>query len=261
MNYLSIGCIAKDEDDYLEEWVRYHQLIGVEKFFIFDHRSANPIERTLAPMVASELVNVVRATGQYPQVPLYTWLLQNHQPASRWIAFIDVDEFLVPTREDDLRALLRDYEQFGGLGVNWLMFGSSGHQERPPGLVMENYRRRSAITYELNQHVKSIVQPQRAIEARNPHFFQFSPPWFCVNEMGAPFDGPFSYPVSCQRIQLNHYYFKSRQDFERKTRRGIACNPGNHEMRWFHERDPMCNVETDETILRFAPRVRVAMGL
>jgi hypothetical protein len=240
--------------------VRYHHLLGVEKFFIFDHKSARPIEQLLAPMVASGLVTVIRATGQYPQVPLYDWTIKNHQPASEWIAFIDADEFLVPKGVDDLRTLLREYEQFGGLGVHWPMFGSSGHVARPSGLVIENYRLRSPWTYDLNQHVKSIVQPPRTLEPVNPHFFRFKPPWFCVNEQSIPFDGPFSYPVTCRRIQLNHYYFKSREDFARKCSRGIACNPGNHEMKWFDERDPLCNVEADDTIQRFMPQLKRAMG-
>src|SRR5687768_9200624 len=99
MNYLTAVCIAKDEPD-LEEWVHYHHLVGVEKFIIFDHKSATPIEQQLAPLVASKLVTVIRATGQYPQVPLYEWALQNHQPKSNWLAFIDADEFLVPREHD-----------------------------------------------------------------------------------------------------------------------------------------------------------------
>lgn len=43
------------------------------------------------------------------------------------MAFIDVDEFLMlRDGTPDMPALLRDYEQYGGLAVNWIMFGSSG---------------------------------------------------------------------------------------------------------------------------------------
>lgn len=258
MNYLSAVCIAKDEPD-LEEWVRYHQLIGVEKFFIFDHKSAQPIEQQLAPLIASKLVTVIRATGQYPQVPLYEWALKNHQPTSRWLAFIDADEFLVPKQTDDLRTLLRDYEQFGGLGVHWLLFGSSGHEKRPPGLMMENYTRRSSKSYDLNQHVKSIVQPARATGTINPHFFHYAPPYFAVNEFGVPFDSPVSYPHTSERVQFNHYYLKSREEFLKKAARGVPCSPDRADPRWFDERNAHCNAEPDETILRFLPKLKAAM--
>ena len=48
----------------------------------------------------------------------------------QWMAFIDSDEFLVfmnpenDTAADNLPALLREYEAFGGLAVNWRTFGS-----------------------------------------------------------------------------------------------------------------------------------------
>lgn len=42
-------------------------------------------------------------------------------------AFIDTDEFLIPANsEEDLPILLREYESYGGLAVNWRMFGSGG---------------------------------------------------------------------------------------------------------------------------------------
>lgn len=41
-------------------------------------------------------------------------------------AFIDIDEFFVFTDgTDDLPALLRGFEEYGGVGVNWRFFGSS----------------------------------------------------------------------------------------------------------------------------------------
>jgi hypothetical protein len=34
---------------------------------------------------------------------------------------------------------LQDYESYGGLGVNWVMFGSSGHKTRPKGGTIASY--------------------------------------------------------------------------------------------------------------------------
>jgi hypothetical protein len=45
------------------------------------------------------------------------------------MAFVDVDEFLLlRDGTPDMPTLLKDYEQYGGLVVNWVMFGSSGLQ-------------------------------------------------------------------------------------------------------------------------------------
>lgn len=39
----------------------------------------------------------------------------------------------------DIRRLLKEYEAFGALALNWEMFGSNGHLQRPRGGVLINY--------------------------------------------------------------------------------------------------------------------------
>ena len=39
MDYLSLCLICKDENDYLAEWLDYHILAGVERFYIYDDDS------------------------------------------------------------------------------------------------------------------------------------------------------------------------------------------------------------------------------
>jgi hypothetical protein len=65
--------------------------------------------------------------------------LRTYRHDARWLAFIDIDEFLYAKEDDSLLNVLRRYEQFPGVAVNWLMFSSSGHILKPEGLVIENY--------------------------------------------------------------------------------------------------------------------------
>ena len=44
--FLSLGCIIKDED-YLEEFLLYYRVLGVEHFFIYDNNSTIPISKRL----------------------------------------------------------------------------------------------------------------------------------------------------------------------------------------------------------------------
>lgn len=39
----------------------------------------------------------------------------------------------------DIRRLLQAYKGFGALALNWVMFGSNGHLQRPRGGVLINY--------------------------------------------------------------------------------------------------------------------------
>ena len=55
-----------------------------------------------------------------PQLYIYSKCIRDHGSRHRWMAFIDADEFFViKDGTPSLPALLRDYEDFGGLAVNW----------------------------------------------------------------------------------------------------------------------------------------------
>ena len=58
----------------------------------------------------------------------YDDCLAEHRDDARWIAFIDLDEFLFSPDRPSAAGVLRDYEQWPGVGVNWAMFGPSGHR-------------------------------------------------------------------------------------------------------------------------------------
>jgi len=258
MNYLSVCAVVKDER-YLPEWVEYHRIVGVEHFYIYDNSTSPDV--SLAKQVIEGFVTVIPFPGERQQFNAYNHCLQNFGKDSRWIAFIDADEFLVPNRCDDLRDLLRNYEAYGGLAVSWLIFGSSYHILRPKGLQTENYTLRSANEFihrsgEHNQLVKSIVQPARTFAvSNNPHFFLYKDDYNCVNENFELVSSAAS--RNCiETIQLNHYFTRSYQDFKEKIRRGRADVGGHHTLLEFFEIDHYANLVYDNKILRFLPELK-----
>ena len=38
-----------DEASYLREWIEFHRLVGVERFFLYDHESVDDSREVLAP--------------------------------------------------------------------------------------------------------------------------------------------------------------------------------------------------------------------
>lgn len=63
------------------------------------------------------------------QIKLYDLCLRHASPLHAFIAFIDVDEFLVMAsaeRARGLPGLLKEFEQHGALAVNWRLLGSGG---------------------------------------------------------------------------------------------------------------------------------------
>ena len=221
MNYLSVCCIAKDEHPFIKEWIHHHLLVGAEKIIIFDNESSPSLRSLLREYVQHGFVDLFEIPGKEQQMAAYDCCLREYEKKSKWIAFIDVDEFLIPKKHSDVRMILSDYEDYGGLGVHWVEFGSSGHLTRPLGGQMRSYVHRFPLEHPKNMHIKSIVQPVRVKSACDPHRFIYHEPWFCIDENLLPLaesQGPFT----AKDIQLNHYYYRSQEDYCQKLDRGRA---------------------------------------
>ena len=258
MNYLSVCAILKDENIYLPEWIAYHRAVGVEHFYLYDNESGVPVATTLGAEVGSGLVSVIRQSGRAQQGPAYEDCLARRRHDSVWIAFVDIDEFIVPKAEVDLRLVVKKYEQFGGVGFNWQVFGSSGLARRPEGLQIEGFTRRSVRRYSMNNHIKSIVRPTRALKYRDPHSFSYSES-FCVNERFARLENAFNEPPLHEVAQINHYMLRSRQEYEQKVRRG-AADGSKKTVPLLESWDREMNVEEDRDILRFADATKRILG-
>ena len=61
-------------------------------------------------------------------MPAFDHCIEHHRDDSRWIAFIDIDEFLFSPTGTPVPEILRDYEDWPGVGVNRVPFGPSGHR-------------------------------------------------------------------------------------------------------------------------------------
>ncbi len=257
MDYLSVCAIVKDENAYLPEWLEYHRLVGVERFYIYDNGSRTPLSETLS---GEGRAVVTSLPGHARQSEAYTDCVRRHGTASVWMAFIDVDEFLFPRSTDDLRAILRAYEDFAGLSVNWRVFGTSGHASRPEGLQVENFLLRTPDQFFPNSHIKTIAQPRFVESVSHAHFCSYAPGRSCVNLDRSPVHGPFD-PSGLspgRPLQLNHYYTRSRSEFGEKIARG-GGDGSRAGMEDFVRVENECSVR-DEGMLRFAPALRSSLA-
>jgi hypothetical protein len=211
MSYLSICASYRWEGAYLREWIAFHRIVGVERFFLYDNDSDDEHMEALAPYLDDGTV-VLRHWPLYPmgQVQAYAHCVEEHSDDSRWIAFVDVDEFLFSPTGRRLPEMLRRYERWPGVGVNRVLFGASGHDTKPPGLVVESYTRRLEIPG-MSSSVKSIVDPSRAVRPLNPHVFEYTE-GEAVDENEQPLDGLFAVSPSRSLLRINHYYTKSDEE-------------------------------------------------
>src|SRR5436190_16826680 len=93
-HHLALCAIYRWEADYLREWVAFHRLVGVERFFLYDHESTDGHRSELAPFVDDGTALIHDWPVNPGQREAYDHCVAEHGHESRWIAFIDIDEFL-----------------------------------------------------------------------------------------------------------------------------------------------------------------------
>ena len=114
--------------------------------------------------------------GRGKQLEAYNDALVLGKEKCRWMAFIDMDEYIVPI--DSNRKILDVINDIiggadagaAGIAVNWATYGTSGHAKRPKGLITHNYTKRASDTHFINKHIKTICNPRMVQFYISPHY-------------------------------------------------------------------------------------------
>jgi hypothetical protein len=263
---LVIGAIFRDEAIYLDDWLRFHQGVGVEHFYLYNNFSTDDYLSVLKPWIDSGLVTLFDWPMKAGQMQAYRDCVNKFKNETRWMAFIDIDEFLFSPKVRDIRTVLSDYDDLTGVFVYWVLFGSSGHKERPQKSVLEAYTKRldehSANT---EKHPKGVTGKARQGKTIfNPRIIRKVDhccpiPWY-----GEVLDEKRRLPprfsnapkVTWNCLRINHYWSKSIEDLHDKVARGQAKNGNARVLENFLNREKGLNVEDDFTILPLWEEIR-----
>lgn len=219
---IAVCAIAKNEGEYFKEWLDWHIGIGVEKFFIYDNESTDETREILKTYIERGLVEYVYYPGHRKQLEAYDECLKRYRFDTRWLAFIDLDEFIVPEKGKKLPDILRQFADRPLIEVNWICYGSGGQRNREPGKVMERFTYHSNPDASINRHVKSIVNPRRIFNMIGCHEASR------IDGKGVDGNGEEIKKSWKDRtpvhslIKINHYAVKSYEEFLDKRGRGRA---------------------------------------
>lgn len=217
-NYqLSIATIFRDEAPYLKEWIEYHKLVGVEHFYLYNHLSQDNYKEVLSSYIKSGEVELIEWKHEVvnweqwdkEQIAAYNHALKRAKSQTKWLAFIDSDEFLVPIKDKNLPKLLSRFSSskgangkgIGGICGGWVFFGTSHVDQIPKDkLLIEVLLLNSGpaaggdASAIWNQGAyKSIVRPKRVKAVVSPHY--------CTYHKGYEHT-----MVSFSKFQINHYW-------------------------------------------------------
>lgn len=233
---ISIAAIVKDEVEYIEEWIQFHILMGIEHFYIYDNESSDGTTEILKEYEKIGLVTYIFWPGKAQQSPAYSNAIDSFKNNSIYIAFIDADEFLFSVTEnkiiDELNQILNQYKESrepefekepAAVGVNWRTYGTSFYSNKSDDLVIKRFVFRKRANEGINIHIKSIYNP-RAVVRIGVHHAEFVPGYCCISENGSEIPGPFFRDGRCLRLRINHYVSKSKEEYIKRKKKGDACN-------------------------------------
>ena len=177
---IAICAIIKNENLYLREWVEYHKSLGFDKIILYDN---NPVDGEVPHQVIGDYVmdgyvdvhnirGVAWVTGKPApnhtiQVLSYKHCINNYKDKYKWIAFIDVDEFITITDKEpqDIHELFKKhkYEEMGYEQVlmSWYLMSDLqiNYTDKPVQRRFFEHKKCNDIWCTISEtHVKSIFR-------------------------------------------------------------------------------------------------------
>ncbi|MBR2519196.1 MAG: glycosyltransferase family 92 protein [Selenomonadaceae bacterium] len=238
---LAVVAILKNEGRYIKEWLDYHLLAGVDHFYLYDNDSTDDYNEIIAPYVEAGLVTNTPLTGGSAQFAAYAFALRDWRFFCRYMAFIDLDEFIFPKTGQSIvevadEILSRD-KSASSVAINWQMFGSNGQETADYSRgVLERFTRRAPVDWVVpiphrdipggNSQIKTITNPRKVYTFFNGHNPIYFGAEYAINEIGERVDSYYNEPVTAEKIAVNHYNVKSREEHLKKVARGRADKGG-----------------------------------
>lgn len=227
-NSICLVAIVKEEEPFLDEWILYHRMIGIDYFIIYDDDPSLPLQHFLRPYF--QYLKVVNwygqdraVSGRMNQTKAYQDAANNHIKDFDWVAFIDADEFIVLRSHENLNDYLREFDGYTSISLNWHVFGHNGHYEDPKGLITSCLTRRMYLP---SKNVKSITRTNAILEINSPHF--------CILTNGHRVDANKKnftkelYDGITAVAHVNHYQCRSFMNWMNRAKRGdVNFNANN----------------------------------
>lgn len=270
--YFSICAIFKDEAVFFKEWIEYHKLIGVDHIYLYNNFSEDNYMTILQPYISQGYVTLTDWPYMYSQIQAYEDCYHKYKNETFWLAFIDIDEFICPKYEYNIKDWIRQYEGYPAVAMYWQMFGTCGIMKQDLSrLVIEQF---TTSWEKLNGTGKYILCTDKSfnINRIGVHFI-FSRRKFLGVEIKIPmisedhrfifFPDLYLTPQN-NTIQLNHYFSKSFENYYHKINKGEVANKDNEAIRknkiFFinHEKH---NISENRVIFRFLTLLKEQMQI
>lgn len=234
---VALVCIAKDEDCYLDEWMKYHYKIGVDDIFLYQNDWTFKNSGKYDP----NHLFLFSIPGYQTQLPAYNHFMDKFAKNYDWAMILDCDEFLNLCGEyPSVKEFFEDFSDYFAVGVNQRLFGDSHLQTFNPNncSVLKRFTwcgKKHDPTIKTFLNIKKLRESNLLGKTRfpNPHCVNFGisrnpekPNEFTIATNKKTFcDRSSNYDLEDLRIQINHYHCKTRIERTLRVKHGRCDIP------------------------------------
>ena len=222
--YVVFSC-AKNEEDYIIEWVEHNLSIGFDKVIIADNNDDNvKLPSLLSKYVEDGTVQIFDCHG-LKGIQLYIYDMFLAESNYRWCAYFDCDEFLELSQHASVKDFLATIKEDCVL-INWLVFGGCGNLLKKEGTLKERFKEPvyPSCIFKENFYVKPIVRSGstfigfRHTHSPIPKYLPlFNLGGYCHVRNQSHVYSPPRYKYA----YIRHYYTKSFEEWlQNKVKRG-----------------------------------------
>lgn len=266
---VSICAIFKNEAPYLREWIEFNHLVGVEHFYLYNNNSEDNYLSVLQPYIEEGVVTLVQWPHNQMQMESYKDCIDKFSGETKWLGFIDIDEFIVPKTTNTIYEFLQPFEKkAGAVNIYWRLYGTSGLMERNlEGLVSEDFTVCWPKYCDIGKCFYNTAYGFNPNSKKNECLHH----WFWANHKGKdiPPVNVFNHVCTEDRniadtydfpIQINHYFTKSYKEYAMKRAKGdvyFKINP--HDEEYFYEHEMKCT-STDYSAYKYLIKLKHKLG-
>jgi hypothetical protein len=221
----------RDEARYLKEWIEFHLLVGVDKFYMVNHMSKdNPLD-VLQPYIDKGIVIYAEINEEFTNWEKSGFhnevnLVNNCMPVihgllrcadADWVMFLNVDEFLYPTHKDNIKDELIEYhDNIGQVSVNWRLMGNSNYELKHGELLTDKLikcaNEDDGTKYDHQRHVKSLVRKEAYEYMASVHWNEIRPGYLTCDGDGDVWniaeERHQTNKTVYNRLAINHYILR-----------------------------------------------------
>ena len=218
--FVSVVSVIRNENKYLEEWIRYHiEEMGIDHFYIYDNESKVSILKYLQKRNFSYLDRLTILdfpTTEWVQQDSHNHFLEHFRNETKWVISMDPDEYIVlKDNRLSLKNFLNENKKYAKIFCPWKFFNANGRVHESNGTDFERFQTATEYRKE-SSDAKAFTQTYFISEFRSHTA--------CV-DLNMPIATSKNHPeITKDAMQLNHYYTRSYDEWVEKIKRG-SCHP------------------------------------